>query len=1022
MASIDDRKYQGKPVSIPPPVATTETELPFLKLGWEKFECLCRDIVQAHGFENVHRYGESGQPQEGIDLTGDSPAGVCTAFQVKRKKELTASELEKIVGEFAKGAMAGCAGKFVVCMSREANERKLLDKLAELKERYSFPIELWGAEQLTHLLSDKEYLIRRYFGDDWANKYFGTSKGSSRSLSNEVSETLRRGLVAAFGFTAKVEEVNRLSQTSPEEAAGTFGEVAEGLRERFPANASHFDLLRAKSLKAAGNADASHDALMELAVRNLVEQAEPQLFPGVASALRDLHDAVDETRQTRAAAVCFFEQWHEQPQSLKNLAQCFDNLGPDDEYAPVIAMLVAEAAVADCKFGVVHDRVECLQRASERGDKQTALRVRLAMADAGVEGAGKALIDQAVWFWLPTQAKAYVILRTARRSAWAGESKHAEQQYRMAVQLGAEADLDLDIEKALWSLTALGGIRTIEAETVERIREHAETNRLALAIQGSRSYVPLNPRTRERAFGHLVNDRLPDAHLWIRFRLIESIRSGSLMDEFDSRALLARVYDQSDKPVAALEQGLLSGDNKRVKDLSSRLKIWPECLADMVNSPAMWVRQGALTALEKLGDLAPSQTARRLARTLIGHLRTGDMVQVSMQALQAVVLEADDSDLEQLMPVLERFAPRKPNTYRLTDQGVSVVAARLYRFRPAYRRRAASVLAEVFAYGSNGLAWVLDDCGGDLGELVTAFERVSERPGSALSGPLSDLEILNSATREIWFKRLRFVEQYPLEERSNFGIGGRYDIPKQFLVEQGEDVAIRYIQKLVAIGSNCHEPRVNRTNALASAFRVVEVLPPGSKAKIFGIVKPLIYPDACVSTVDKFEAGMQDPLGRFQFSSATEDDVRAKALAVLARSAVETDARSDVVATAHQWLGSESVALQGASATALLVLSNSSSPGIQIEYLAGYSNHRVRGAAVDMLPNLQQRPDAAVLDRLASDPDKRVRIRVAYVLAWLRDADPDAYERIGPLLSCDQSGVVRALAAEVLGAANQQGA
>ena len=191
---------------------------------------------------------------------------------------------------------------------------------------------------------------------------------------------------------------------------------------------------------------------------------------------------------------------------------------------------------------------------------------------------------------------------------WKGDLECSERQYRMALKWSSDADLDLDVEKALWSLTALGTIRAIEPETIERFREYAETNRLALAIQGSRSFVPLNPRTRERAFMHLANEALPDAHLWIRFRLIEAIRSGSIMDELNSRALLARLYGQLNEPVAALEQGLLGNDYKQVKAISSQLEVWPDYLADMVSSPALWVRKGALTALEQLGSRSGSNS------------------------------------------------------------------------------------------------------------------------------------------------------------------------------------------------------------------------------------------------------------------------------------------------------------------------------------------------------------------------------------------------------------------------------
>ena len=214
--------------------------------------------------------------------------------------------------------------------------------------------------------------------------------------------------------------------------------------------------------------------------------------------------------------------------------------------------------------------------------------------------------------------------------------------------------------------------------------------------------------------------------------MIEAIRSGSLMDEFDSRALLAQLYSQSKEPVTALEQSLLGGDYNQIKEISSCLEVWPDYLADMVSSPALWVWRGTLMALEQLGDLALIETSRRLARTLIEQLQENAdsrwTAPATIQALQAVVLEADESDLEQLMSVLERLAPRKPNQYKPTDQGVSIVAARLYRFRPAFQRRSASVLAEMaVSCLESYLERAFSACGTDLGELITALECIAER-------------------------------------------------------------------------------------------------------------------------------------------------------------------------------------------------------------------------------------------------------------------------------------------------------
>ena len=998
-----------RPPSVRPPTITSPTEFPFHDLAWEKFERLCQDIALVHRFTNVHRYGIRGQAQDGVDFTGDSPEKVQTAFQVKQTEKLTARELEAAVQDYAEGTVASRTDAFIVCMSIEANERELQDKLAALNEGCPFPITLWDAVQLTHLLRGQEDLVRKFFGAYWAEVYFSTSSRHSRHQDTKV---LLIGPVQALGLTAEVEEADRLAQTSPAKAAEVYGMVADELRERFPGYADRFDWLRANSLKDAGNPAASHDALMKLAIRNLIERAEPS--PGVTPALGNLHDDVDETRQARAAAVHSFGQWHERPQALKDLAQWFDILGPDDKYAPVIAVLMAEAAVADCKFEIVLERVGNLRRASENGDKKTKLRVNLAMADADVEGYRNELIDQAEMLQLPVQERAYVLLRAARWSAWEGELEQAEKWYRMAMWFGAEADLDLGVEKALWSLTALYSIETIKH--LDDLDERVETNQLALTIQGSRSYVRTNPRTRERSYQHLANEQWPDAHLWTRFRLLESIRSGSFADELEARGLLARLYGKSNEPLAALEQGLLGGANKQVKDLSSRLDVWPDFLTDMVSSPVSWVRTATLTALERLGDLAPVQVARRLAHTLVAQLQedTDNMwiAPATFQALQSVVLEATEGDLEQLVPVLKRAAPRKINTYHLTDPGVRTVAARLYRFRPAFRSEAASVLAEMAVEGSSDLVPTLRECGENLDELVAAFECVAQREERDFASPLSDLGHLNAATRELWCQRLQRVEQYPLDERSKYGIGSRYDISKQFLEEQEGEVVNRYVRKLVAIGRNYHEPNMNRANALKSASTAVELLSTYQKRELFGIVKPLIDPETKVSEIDRHYASTLHPLSRSRFSFGDVADIRAAALLVLAQSATEPDDLSDVVELALLWLGAEPEVLQRTGA-AVLTLPHLSSPNVRSADLANHPNPGVRQSAV-ALSSVQKRPDLEILEHLASDSNKMVRIRVVYALGQIRDAAPEAYERIGSRLRDDRSAVVRALTAEVL--------
>ena len=58
---------------------------------------------------------------------------------------------------------------------------------------------------------------------------------------------------------------------APADAARLYGEIADVLRERFPGYADRIERLRATALRAAGDYQASHDLLMQLAIRDLWE-------------------------------------------------------------------------------------------------------------------------------------------------------------------------------------------------------------------------------------------------------------------------------------------------------------------------------------------------------------------------------------------------------------------------------------------------------------------------------------------------------------------------------------------------------------------------------------------------------------------------------------------------------------------------------------------------------------------------------------------------------------------------------
>lgn len=824
------------------------------------------------------------------------------------------------------------------------------------------------------------------------------------------AESLLHGPIEALGLNSAVEQAQHLTGTSPTDAARMYRDISGALRNRFPGYADQFELLHATALKSAGYFGTSHDVLMDLAIRDLFEKSEPQPMFGVAEGLQELNNSVDEVRRARGAAVTSFARWHETPGALQELADYFDKLGPDDPYTPYFAVLFAEAALADREFQVVLDREELLGRTVEHDRGGTALRIQIALADAGILRGWPDLADAVDSSLFSPAERTYVCLRAGRWYAWKGQLASAEEFYRRAVEFGASASLDLDVENALWSLTQL---YTFPNRADELIR----TNQLALSIQGSSSYVTVNSRTRQHAYQYLVDEKLPDAHLWSRHRLLESVRSGCLMDELESHAILARIYRQAGERHAALEHAVLSGVNSLAKPIAAELDAWPTFIADVVRSRAPWVRPVALTTLEHAGDLAPVNVSRSLAHELIDQLEDdADDVRIApvlFRALWAIVLEATDDDLERLVRTLMRLAPRAPGRYLLTDPGVGLLAGRLYRFRPAARRRAASILAEM-AVGGHTYDWkrALDECGEDIATLVSAFESVAERERHDLADPLSDLGHLNTATRLLWSDRLKFVEQHPLGERSEYSLLSRYDVPKQFLEEQEVETVDRYVQKLVAIGSDHHEAIVNRASALNSATTAVELLSTLRKRELFGLVRPLTGPEARVSALDEYQSRTLHPLSRFRISMGNVSDVRAAALRFLAWSAAGSEERSNTLETALGWLGSESEVLQRAGA-AVLTIPHLLVPRVRSVELAGHPNPWVRQAAAT-LASTQQPPDIAILERLASDSHRLARIRVIYAIERIRDFAPEAYMHIGSLLRHDRSAIVRAIAADIL--------
>ncbi len=995
---------QHRPGIGPPPVVTFPSVLPFEELDWERFELLCLGIARATGYSDVRRYGRRGQKQDGIDIHGVNPEGQHTAWQCKCVNSFGRAELRKAVQRFAEGPRAEKYATFVVCVACEGNDRNLEYELASLREQHEFRIELWDSMWLTHQLGDLPNLVNQYFGEEWAKGFSAPSVPVSRRLN---ADALLLGPIEAEGLSSKVEEAGRFEESSPADAVRLYGEIEGKLRDRFPRHADRFREKRAFALIDAVGPEASHDEFMRLAVRDLFERAEPELSQEVARGLGKLRDQVDPVRKSRGEALFHFRWTHEDPEELSDLADCFDALPFDDEYAPHIAVLLAEVAVATRSHRIVNDRRLRIQQTAELGNGDLALRLRVALADADEAESWLSLIDDAQARHFRPRDATFVCMRAARWSAWNGDSERAESLSRLAMRFVADAGLDLDVKNALRSLLSLYG-------PPERYDDFVEAHQLMLTIDGSDSFIPLNSRTARYSYQNLATEELPEAHLLTRYRVLEGVRSGCLSEEIEAHAVLARIYLASDEPIDALEQAVLGGHQELTNEAASRIDTWPEFLYEMAGSPAPWARLAALQALERLGDLCPADLATKLAQELIQAICAEPedlMVSRSLYgALGALVLEAADDDIEELMPLMAQAATREPGGYWLTDPGVVTVATGLYRFRSKWRGQAADILADRLIGARTSDWWKgLRECGEEVETLAAAVERTAVQTGVNLDEALAELGYLSESTRAFWSGRLKYVAAHitgPLESQT---LGDDFGVPRKFLEEQTLETTSRYVNNLVAIAKSLGVVAVNRGGALLAGGNVVDMLPMDQRASLFEAARLLVEPNVELSDHDRYSSDTDHALSRVRFNTGGATRLRLGAAWFLGRSAANAEQRAIASALAKEWLISDVQSLQQQAAL-LLSQPNLAGHGVHAAQLAKHPNAMVRWMA-PFMPDVVEAPDTHLAQDLATDPSRNVRLSLIDVLPSF---DPEAIQELLTILAKDRSAFVRHYAASAV--------
>ena len=187
-----------------PPVESRISELPFDQLSWQNFERVVFRLVRKNSdVEYCARYGGSGQAQDGIDVYGRLSGGRHVCWQARNRKDVGASDIEKVVDDFLKGRWAASAERFVLCVRASLADTGLQNKIeaqaARLLEN-GIVFEAVDGTQLSEKLRFHPEIIDDFFGRNWLVAVAGEEVAASlrRPLEAQRVVALRRRLAEIY--------------------------------------------------------------------------------------------------------------------------------------------------------------------------------------------------------------------------------------------------------------------------------------------------------------------------------------------------------------------------------------------------------------------------------------------------------------------------------------------------------------------------------------------------------------------------------------------------------------------------------------------------------------------------------------------------------------------------------------------------------------------------------------------------------------------------------------------------------
>lgn len=700
-----DLRAPCEDVVFPPGTADPEG-LPFSVRTPRDFERCCLVVVeQVDGLRDARLYGVPGQAQHGIDIVGWDGEGGTVVYQVKRYEEFTVADLKAAVRRFQRDRRPFRPRRFVVCVSSTVDRTQFIEVLDNLRREVDFELDLYDQTRLSEMLRGRPDVVRRLFGEAWVSVF---NRGvlpepPAPHRTDLLADSVLRGPLRAVGLVEALRDAETAAASGDHDRATAFYRtVVQGLESsEFSALADGPRRRLVAELLEAGARDEAAGILARMA---WIAVADNGRHPDLEAQrqLDELAESVPELRPL-AGLLGAIAAWYGAPSDdLSGLVELLADVGPDCRLLDELLLWVAESAVAVQDSATLGALVEPLgglidRRGPAGFDDEVLVRARCCLADATGEWGD--LVRAARRGDLGPRLASLVFARRGRWLAWHARPDEGADAYREAVQSSCTAHLGIEAGEAVRSSAQIGfryGPLTEDAFNAPRIATRLDADGGGLFGQ-VRDLV-------DAGLAAMAVGRHPDALRMLRSALRSHVIAGHFDSELGAHKALARVLGAADVPEVAMRHATLGGADDIAKGTS--LVVGLPSLEELT-APAPWVRAVALSVLARHGDVVPDNEVPALVELALDavegvrQMPTGPQVHLAAwRVLAALSARLSEEHAERVLNKLGTQISREPGHYHHNDDEHVRIVANVHRIHPTLRRLTTPHLLDLIALGN----------------------------------------------------------------------------------------------------------------------------------------------------------------------------------------------------------------------------------------------------------------------------------------------------------------------------------